>query len=144
MKKSFVLYNDSLDVLDELTDSQAGQILKAMRDFENGKIGSQLYTDEFLSYSKIKSLYAHKTVKHGAGQYVDGKAHSNGAESFWALLKRGHYGIYHYMSKKHLQMYVNEFCFRYNNRKMQISEVFGEMVERITENKKLSYKALIT
>jgi len=37
MKKSFVLYNDSLDVLDELTDSQAGQILKAMRDFENGK-----------------------------------------------------------------------------------------------------------
>jgi len=111
---------------------------------ENVKIGTQLYTDEFLSYSQIKSLFPHQTVSHGVGQYVKGQAHSNGAESFWALLKRGYYGIYHFMSKKHLQLYVNEFCYRFNNRDLAVSEVFSDVVERITDAKKLSYKTLIS
>lgn len=110
---------------------------------ENVKIGTQLYTDEFLSYSQIKTLYPHGTVCHGKGEYVkNSDIHSNGAESFWALLKRGHYGIYHSMSKKHLQLYVNEFCYRFNNRTAKIADVFNGMVEHITDSNKLSYKLL--
>ena len=50
------------------------------------------------------------------GEYVDGMAHTNGIESFWALLKRGYHGTYHRMSAKHLQRYVNEFSGRHNVR----------------------------
>jgi transposase-like protein len=106
------------------------------------KLGSQLYTDEMLSYSQIGKLYPHEMVKHGKGQYVNGDAHSNSAESFWATFKRGYYGTYHYMSKKHLQKYVDEFCFRYNNRKTDLGDMFADVVERVSETKQLKYKSL--
>ena len=80
---------------------------------ENVKRGSNVYTDCFLSYRGIKG-YTHAVVKHSVGEYVKGKAHTNGVESFWALLKRGHYGVFHHMSVKHLHRYVNEFSTRYN------------------------------
>ena len=50
------------------------------------------------------------------GEYVDGIAHTNGIESFWALLKRGYHGTYHKMSRKHLGRYVNERAGRHNIR----------------------------
>ncbi|MBF2754324.1 MAG: transposase [Gammaproteobacteria bacterium AqS3] len=58
--------------------------------------------------------YLHETVAHSVSGYVPGMAHTNGIESFWALLKRGHNGIYHSMSRDHLQRYVDEFAGRYN------------------------------
>ncbi|MFA5001253.1 MAG: IS1595 family transposase [Candidatus Paceibacterota bacterium] len=110
---------------------------------ENVKIGSQLYTDEFLSYSKIGSLYAHDAVSHGKGQYAKaGGINSNSAESFWALFKRGYYGTYHNMSKKHLQKYVDEFVYRFNNRTTELSDLFADVVGRVSEGKTLSYKKL--
>lgn len=57
----------------------------------------------------------HHSVKHSVKEYVDGMAHTNGIESFWALLKRGLYGTYHNVDKKHLQRYVNEFAFKASN-----------------------------
>lgn len=111
---------------------------------EHVKIGSQLYTDEFLSYSQIGSLYPHKSVCHSKGQYVNvGNVHSNGAESFWAILKRGHYGIYHSMSKKHLQLYADEFVYRFNNRKSALVDIFSDVVQRVSDSKKMPYKTLI-
>ena len=56
------------------------------------------------------------------GQYVQDQAHTNGIESFWALLKRGYYGTYHRMSPKHLQRYVYEFAGRHNTRSMDTTE----------------------
>lgn len=110
---------------------------------ENVKIGSQLYTDDFLSYSKIGKLYSHESVRHGRGEYVRaGGIHSNSAESFWAIFKRGHYGTYHSMSKKHLQRYVDEFVYRFNGRFTEINTMFADVVGRASDSKKLPYKIL--
>lgn len=78
--------------------------------------GAFVTTDEHAGYRGLRSDgYKHFSVNHTRGEYVrDYCIHTNGIESFWALLKRGHYGIYHYMSQKHLHRYVNEFAFRQN------------------------------
>ena len=74
---------------------------------------ARVFTDEHGSYQGLPN---HQTVKHSVGEYVDGMAHTNGIESFWAMLKRGYKGTYHKMSAKHLQRYVNEFAGRHNVR----------------------------
>ena len=89
---------------------------------KNVEMGSTLITDEHSSYRTLKTYYKHKTICHSAKEYVSkDDIHTNSIESFWSTLKRGIYGIYHHVSKKHLQNYVNEFCFRYNNRENTMS-----------------------
>ncbi len=80
---------------------------------ENVKRGATVYTDGHKGYKGTRG-YSHEFVEHSVGEYVRGKAHTNGIESFWALLKRGYYGTYHHMSQKHLHRYVNEFSGRQN------------------------------
>lgn len=109
---------------------------------EHVQIGTQLYTDDFSSYKKIGSLYPHETVSHARGEYVRDDAHSNTAESFWALFKRGYYGTYHQMSDKHLQRYVNEFTYRFNARKTEPCVVFDNVVSGIANQDALPYKTL--
>lgn len=77
-----------------------------------------LYTDEWQGYNTVSKLFHHYSVDHGKGQYVDGRIYTNTIEGFWSIFKRGIIGIYHHLSKKHLQLYANEFAFRYNTRKM--------------------------
>ena len=74
--------------------------------------GSILCTDENLSYNGAANR--HLSVCHSAKEYVNDMAHTNSIERVWALLKRGHDGVYHQMSVKHLKRYVNEFTFRLN------------------------------
>ena len=109
---------------------------------DNINFGTQLYTDTFMSYSKIGRLYPHQSVNHKAGQYVNGDAHTNSIESFWAIFKRGYIGTYHLMSKKHLQRYVDEFCYRFNRKGRAIGEVFADAVHKVAVNDTLRYKAL--
>ena len=81
------------------------------------KNGSIIVTDEFRGYNILNYTdHQHYIVDHST-QYANGAIHTNNIESFWATLKRGVYGMYHRISLKYLQQYVNEFCFRYNNRK---------------------------
>ena len=80
---------------------------------ENIKRGSVLYTDGHKAYQGLRG-YEHQSVDHGKDEYVRGRAHTNSVESFWALLKRGYYGVFHCMSVKHLHRYVNEFSGRQN------------------------------
>lgn len=76
-----------------------------------------IITDEFRGYKILsKTDHIHRKVDH-TKEYARGYRHTNNIESFWATLKRGVIGIYHHISVKYLQNYVNEFCFRYNNRK---------------------------
>ena len=88
-----------------------------------------MITDEWTAYDNLGSKkYQHSKVNHGKGQYVTGIAHTNSIESFWALLKRGIVGQYHHVTEKHLNAYINEFCFRHNNRTND--EVFGLLLEK--------------
>lgn len=80
------------------------------------KQDATIITDEFTGYNILKkTAYIRLMVDHSI-EYANGMIHTNNIESFWATLKRGVYGIYHHISVKYLQDYVNEFCFRYNNR----------------------------
>ena len=90
-----------------------------------------VYTDEWVGYNMLKKIYKHEIVKHGQGEFVSGKAHTNTIEGFWSLLKRGIIGIYHFVSKKHLQYYVDEFVFRYNLRKTDEAERFNAMLSKL-------------
>ena len=80
---------------------------------ENVKRGATIYSDSYPAYNGLKG-YDHEAVAHSAGEYVRGMAHTNGIESFWALLKRGYVGTFHWISVKHLHRYVNEFAYREN------------------------------
>ncbi len=64
--------------------------------------GAIVFTDEHKGYIGLDSDYTHDTVKHSTGEYVRDMAHTNGIESFWAMMKRGYAGTYHKMSPKHL------------------------------------------
>jgi transposase-like protein len=110
----------------------------------NVPAGASVVTDEFASYRGLSNKgYIHHTVNHSAGEYVrDYCIHTNGIESFWALLKRGQYGIYHFMSAKHLHRYVNEFAFRHNTAQVGTMR-FIEMTAGRMIGKRLTYRNLI-
>jgi len=94
----------------------SGKTLKAFIN-QNVAKGSTIMTDEWAGYNGLAKAYSHFKVSHGKGEYVNGDIHTNGMENFWSLLKRGIFGQYHNLSEKHLNKYITEFCFRYNNRK---------------------------
>ncbi|MDE0120733.1 MAG: IS1595 family transposase [bacterium] len=77
--------------------------------------GVMVYTDGASAY---RGRPNHEAVHHSVGEFVRGMAHTNGVESFWAMLKRGYQGVYHQMSPKHLQRYVDEFAGRHNLREL--------------------------
>jgi hypothetical protein len=78
---------------------------------------SHFRTDESGIYWRVgEEFETHRTVNHSAEEYVRGDAHTNTAEGMFSILKRGIYGIYQHVSEAHLQRYLHEFDFRYNNR----------------------------
>ncbi len=94
---------------------------KTLRDFvvKNASRKSHLMTDENLSYFGVGGEFAgHTTVNHSANEYVrlGGFGHTNTAENYFSILKRGIYGVYHHVSEAHLHRYLSEFDFRYSNR----------------------------
>lgn len=107
----------------------------------NVEDGSVLVTDEYSIYKELKVRYDHKICSHAHGQYAKDGYSSNNVENFWSHLKRGLRGIYIQVSKKHLDKYLFEFQFRHNNRKLDISERIGVIVDRMVC--RLKYKDLI-
>jgi transposase-like protein len=84
---------------------------------ENIARKSRLHTDESRLYFNAADLFAtHETVKHSAGEYVRGDVHTNSAEGFFSIFKRGMRGIYQHCKEKHLHRYLAEYEFRYNHR----------------------------
>ena len=101
---------------------------------------TKVYTDEHAGYKGLPRH--HEAVKHGAGEYVRGMAHTNGLESHWALFKRGIDGVYHHISVKHLPRYAMEFEGRHNARPMDTAEQMGIMA-RGASGKRMTYQNLI-
>jgi transposase-like protein len=78
---------------------------------------SLLMTDDPPYYRGMKWEFAgHEAVRHGIDEYVRGIAHTNTAEGFFSVFKRGMKGTYQHCGEKHLHRYLAEFDFRYNNR----------------------------
>src|ERR1700685_3359291 len=104
-----------------------------------------IMTDEFGGYpsaiAKAGVLADHKTIKHKDHIYVDGDVYTNGIESAFSLLKRGIVGTWHRVSAKHLQAYLNEMCFRFDNRKNPY--LFRDTLLKLIDAPVLEYKKLI-
>ncbi|MDR3695653.1 IS1595 family transposase [Mucilaginibacter sp.] len=103
---------------------------------------SLIITDSSTMYGSLKHSYNHEVVNHVNKEYVRGAMHTNTIEGFFSQLKGGIVGIYHYVSPKHLQVYCNEFGFRYNTRKKTDVVRFEDAFKKCN-NVRLTYAGLI-
>ena len=109
----------------KLTAKQLINILNTVSKQENN---NTIISDEFRSYDPLRSNnFVHLRIDHQKAFSDYNGTHTNNIESFWATLKRGVYGIYHHVSINYMQRYVDEFCFRYNNRK---NDMFNMVLEQ--------------
>jgi len=105
---------------------------------------SRIVTDEWKGYKGIGKDFqgGHQAVNHGKGEYARGDVHTNTAESFFSLLKRGVYGTFHHVSQKHLFRYATEFSFRWSMAKSKIDDQM-RMVVLGGENRRITYKYIV-
>lgn len=118
---------------------KAADIQSAVLD--NVDASARLITDESPAYTAIGRKFegGHETVNHGWKEYVRGDVHSNTIEGAFSLLKRGMYGTFHSVSKKHLHRYVAEFEFRHNARKISDAERADRAIKG-ADGKRLTHK----
>jgi transposase-like protein len=104
---------------------------------------SRLHTDESRLYTGAEAMFAtHETVKHSRKEYVRGDVHTNSAEGYFSIFKRGMRGVYQHCGEKHLHRYLAEFDFRYNNR-IALGTNDGEraaLAVKATAGKRLTYR----
>ena len=100
-----------------------------------------MYTDEAAAYKGLVGMQ-HETVKHSVSEYVSGQAHVNGVESFWAVLRRAYHGVYHQISKKHLNRYVAQFAGKHNVRPLD-TEAQMKLVVSGLVGRRVLYKELV-
>jgi len=104
--------------------------------------GSEIMTDSWRSYQGLERDYLHAKVNHRVQEYVRGNVHTNGIENFWSLLKRTVRGTYVSVEPFHLQRYVEEQVFRFNERKDDDGGRFRKVLGSVA-GKRITYKALI-
>ncbi len=103
--------------------------------------GANVYTDALHSYDALRHDYAHSVIDH-AEAYVDGQVHTNGLESYWAILKRALKGTYISVEPFHLFRYLDEQAFRFNGRKATDAERFAGVLDNVV-GRRLTYETLI-
>ena len=121
----------------KVVDAVDGPTLRGFVD-EHADGGAMVYTDGATAYSGREN---HEAVAHSVGEYVWGQAHTNGVESFWAMLKRAHHGTFHRLSAKHLHRYVAEFCGRHNIRDLDTAEQMGRVAAAMG-GRRIDYETL--
>lgn len=130
--------NVKITVFNEIDSKAAQQHIK-----DNVEPGSKVYTDQSGLYRSGLDMYERETVRHSKPnpEFARGDVHVNTLESFWGMFKRGYYGIYHFMSVKHLQAYCDEFAYRRNTRQLKDGDRFALTLTHIEG--KLPYKLLV-
>ena len=103
--------------------------------------GATVYTDDAAAYKGMVDI-KHESVKHSVNEYVRDMAHTNGIESFWAMLKRAHKGTFHKLSPKHLHRYVNGFAGKHNLRELDTTAQMVVVAAGLI-GKRLMYSQLI-
>lgn len=130
------------NVIAQKVQDVKGKTLYPFLDKHVRKSDATVVTDQYSVYHQLAKLgYNHVAVNHLSGQYTLNGFHTNGIENFWSLFKRGIIGIYHQVSEKHLDKYIDEFEFRYNNRKLGEADRFDKLLTLC--NKRLTYPQLI-
>jgi transposase len=122
-------------------DVSGGTLLGMVREYVLPE--STIYTDEFVSYDGVKQVqrkdgqgnagYQHRRINHSSKVYVVGDIHTNSVEGFWSLIKRGIGGVYHSVSQKYLQTYLDEYSYRYNRRgqgNLIFKSILGEVSKK--------------
>jgi len=124
-------------------DVKSGTLAKYIRENVSQDV-DVIMTDEFNGYPKALHdagvLAEHKTIKHKDGIYAVGDVYTNTVESAFCLLKRGIIGTWHRVSAKHLQAYLNEMCWRFDNRKNPY--LFRDTIKRMLTADNLEFKQL--
>ena len=116
-----------------------------LHDFINRTVKDEaeaIYTDELKSYLGIEDHDTrHETVNHSAEEWVIGDVHTNGIEGVWSLFKRSIVGSFHKLSVKHLDRYLEELEWRFNNR--DNPHIFHDTMKRIVNTGTLTYRSLV-
>ena len=101
-----------------------------------------IYTDELASYLGVEGDDTrHETVNHGGEEWVVGDVHTNSIEGVWSLFKRSIAGSFHKVSSKHIDRYLSELEWRFNNRNNE--HIFADALRRIVRTEKLTYRDLV-
>lgn len=110
--------------------------------FRRIKEGSIVVTDEWPAYKRLNNAYVHSIVSHHERKFISAEGGTtNRVENLWSHLKRMFYGTYNWVSKKHIQRYIDEFTFRFNQREQNASTKFAEVISNIKGW--LPYKTLV-
>ena len=116
-----------------------------LHDFINRTVKDEaeaIYTDELKSYLGIADHDTrHETVNHSKEEWVVGDVHTNGIEGVWSLFKRSIVGSFHKISAKHLDRYLEELEWRFNNR--DNPKIFHDALQRIVNTGNLPYRKLV-
>src|SRR5260370_21583445 len=122
-------------------DAKTGTLAKYIKENVSADV-DVIVTDELPAYQKAVGKHKHETVNHTRKEYVrfGTDIHTNTVESAFSLLKRGIIGTWHRVSAKHLEAYLNEMCFRFNNRKN--SFLFRDTLLKMLEAENVEYKKL--
>lgn len=108
---------------------------------ERVSMDAHMMTDESPLYKNLKRWgFAHDIVIHADKQWIRGECHTQSIDGFWGLVKRGLIGSFHQVSVKHLDRYIQEFCYRFNNRRNQ--ELFAVTVAALVLGIPLPYAKL--
>ena len=128
-----------LRVIDDRTRRTLHQFI---RDHVDDR-AERIITDEWAAYHGIGDHdTTHETVNHFAGEYVRGDVYTNSVENVWSLLKRSIIGSFHHVSEKHLDAYLDELEWRFNNRENAF--LFRDTVKQLLTAEHVEYKKLIS